>query len=381
MDLTYERSMAHYARATRVIAGGSLTRSKAPGRFSAIGEGPLYNAGRSEGAYCYDADGRRYIDMLCALGAVTLGHGYVGASPCSLSSLPDLVEAEAAEAMLSTVAPWASQCRFVKTGSEATMGAYLVARASTGRKHVFVGAESYHGWTGPWATGDFCHRYAHHVDFDSDEFCRLIDLEQIAAVFVEPYRWLTTSPEWYLSVRRFCDRIGALMVMDEMIYGLRWHVGGATGLYGLKPDLACYGKALGDGAPIACIVGGDALASYGQLISGTHSGERSALNAVVAVLQTYRSEPVIEVLWKRGRQLQDGLRALVDPSIAIVDGAPVHQRLRFLDPRVGGKFSAAMARRGVLHHPDVINICYAHTDAQIDYVREAARQTLKELAL
>lgn len=382
-----------YDRAA-ILPGRSMTRSKAPGRLFALDAGPLYCAG-GDGAELIDTDGRRYLDMLAALGAISLGYGRCERRRAGVYSLPHLREVEAAEAVLQHVAPWASSVRFVKTGSEATHGAYRIAKKATGRREVYVGNWAYHGWH-EWATESeavFSHGQ------DPDTFNARYS-ESIAAVFIEPHRWEPVNVEWLKSVRAFCDRVGALLVFDSMIYGGRWALGGTSEYFGVTPDLECFGKAFGNGQSVAFIVGNDALAEHGELVSGTYSGDVTGLSAVCDVLSVYTTEPVIDTLWERGRQLARGLNAVLaeHPDIPVVrEGAPVHQRLRFTEPvpadtapydyrlaatgtrPLAHGFAAQMAKRGILWHPDVANICYAHTEAQIERVIDAASESLKAI--
>ncbi len=131
---TYNRSKAHAERAG-VIPGRSLTRSKAPGRYAPFGTGPHY-AREGHGCILRDIDGHDYIDMVAALGAISLGYGECAIAARDqldllgggLFSLPVGAEVEAAEAVIATVAPWATRVRFTKTGSEATHAAYRIAK-------------------------------------------------------------------------------------------------------------------------------------------------------------------------------------------------------------------------------------------------------------
>lgn len=375
-----------YDRAA-IIPGRSATCSKAPDRLL-----KAWAAG-GNGAVVWDTDGREYIDMLCALGAVGLGY-YLLKTRTSFGvySLPHRLEVEAAEAILKYVAPWASSVRLLKTGSEATHCAYRVAKAATGRDLVLVGDWAYHGWH-EWCRPPV--RTFGHGNHLSNWWNRAPTAEHvtqaeawapesIAAVFVEPHRFEPVDVGWLRSVRAFCDQHGILLVFDSMIYGGRHALGGTSEYFGVQPDLECFGKAMANGEACAFVVGNEALATHGEIASGTYSGCATGLQAIVDTLHTYTTEPVIETLWARGRQLADGLdRVLADyRGLAVREGLPVHQRVRFLaDHAVQGKrFTAAMAERGVLWHPDVCNVMYAHTPAQIDRVIAAAAESLKEMA-
>ena len=382
-----DRSAELYGRAS-VIPGRSLTRSKAPGRLFDVGAGPLY-AACGEGAILTDVDGRPFIDMICALGAIGLGYSrdvIFGIWPGDVAqcvvrhgwiySLPHESEVLAAETVLARVAPWATRVRFVKTGSEATHAALLVAQRATGRRAYLRSRASYHGWHTVWQPDATDVRWFD----DGQPMGGLAD--GCCAIFVEPPRWTPCTKEWLQDCQDEAKRAGALLVFDEMIYGGRWALGGATEYFGVTPDLACYGKALGNGAPIAFVVGCDALAEHGELISGTYSGDAAALAALKATIEIYGHQPVIETLWLRGRQLARGLReglALHSQLGAVLGGQPVHQRLRFPDPATGRRFAALMTQRGVLVHPDVMNVMYAHTEALIERVVEAAQASLADL--
>ena len=388
-----DKSLEFYERAA-AIPGRSSTRSKAPGKMFPVGSGPMYAASAS-GAVITDVDGNEYIDMLCALGAISLGYGMHGETLCSGSySLPHVAEPLCAEAILQHVAPWASHVRFTRTGSEATHAAYRIAKRATGRPFVLVGKESYHGWH------EFCERrldgetesfwtilYEHGQDLEAtmrDGVHKLnIDGSEVAALFVEPHRWKPIDAAWWQSLRTWCSKHGVVLVFDEMIYGGRWAIGGATQVFGVQPDLACFGKALGNGAPFACVVGGDVVRDYGEIVSGTFSGDAGALIQAAAVVTAYEEKEVIATMWSRGAQLKAGLRMAVEATgwsgHAFPEGSDVHQRLRFNLPELGRQFSSLMASRGVLFHPDVVNLCASHTPQQIATVVNAATESLKAM--
>jgi glutamate-1-semialdehyde aminotransferase len=370
--------MSTYYERAAIIPGRSMTRSKAPGRFFPVDSGgPLY-AVDGVGPYLIAENGKRYIDMLCGLGAVSLGYRKARHVGPACFSLPHQSEIFAAEAVLEHVAPWASSVRFTKTGSEATHAAYRIARRLTGRHDVWIGDWAYHGWH-EWTDASSL-KYPHGADVEAfvNGHTAWANFDPTpAAIFIEPHRWEAVDPEWLRSVRAYCTRIGALLVFDEMIYGGRWALGGATEHFGVIPDLACYGKAFGNGQAVAFVVGNEALKEHGELVSGTYSGDAGGLVAVEDTIREYVRENVIATLWARGRQLAAGLDALCAGTPVRREGAPVHQRLTFPEPADGLRFSAEMAKHGVLWHPGVTNIMAAHTEAIIDQVLDAARASLK----
>lgn len=357
-----------------IIPGRSMTRSKAPGRFWPVGsmDPRTHYSIAGDGATIIDAQGNRYIDMLCGLGAISLGYrsDYIP-MPLGTCSLPSMLEISAAQAVLDHVAPWATSARFLKTGSEATHAAYRIAKAATGRGRVLVGDWAYHGWH-EWSAE--ASKYPH-----GDRWLQQEMVGDVAAVFVEPHRWEPVDVEWLKFVRAFCDRIGALLVFDSMIYGGRWALGGASEFFGIEPDMECFGKAFGNGHAVAFVVGKKALAEHGEIVSGTFSGDIVGLSAALDTIEAYRADGVIETLWAIGRRLAAGLDSVIPPSLGVREGQPVHQRVRFHNPSLGSLFSLEMATRAVLWHPDVVNVCAAHTPDLIDRVVEAAEQSAKAL--
>jgi glutamate-1-semialdehyde aminotransferase len=354
--------MSLYDRAA-IIAGRSATRSKAPDRLRKAW------ARSAEGAVLWDTDGKSYIDLVCGLGAISLGYNLIEGWRQGVFSLPHVCEIEAAEMVLQHVAPWASSMRPLKTGSESTHAAYRIAKAATGRDWVLVGDWAYHGWH-EWCAPAL-HRFRHGED--------LRGFQPPAAVFIEPHRWDPVAVDWLKDVRAWCTHVGALLVFDSMLYGGRWALGGASAYFGVQPDLECFGKAFGNGEAVAFVVGRDALAEQGQLVSGTFSGDVTGLSAVCDVLQTYTTEPVIETLWARGRQLKAGFDQVVPASFAWLDGAAPLQRIQFVNPDHKVPFKDAMAARGVLMYPDWFMTCFAHTEAQIDQVIAAAEASYQDV--
>ncbi len=347
-----------------LIPGRSLTRSKKVfGRF----------ADWASKAIICDTDGRKYIDMLCGLGAVSIGYG------CGLQfrrlgvcSLPYDDEGEAADAVLRHVAPWASWVRFTKTGSEATHAAYRIAKAATGRQNIIRFDGTYHGWH------EWCDQPTGRYSLNAD-LGMLASLKP-AAVFVEPHRFEPVSLDWLKDLRRWCDHLGSLLVFDSMIYGGRWHLQGASGYFGVQPDLECFGKAYGNGQAVAFVVGTERTYQHGEIASGTFSGELSGLNAVISTLDTYLSEPVIDTMWARGRQLRAGMDAVVPLELGhMVGEVPCCQYLKFHDPAHPQQFCEAMRDRGVLWHPLVVLTMAAHTEEQIDQVVATAKEALETL--
>jgi glutamate-1-semialdehyde aminotransferase len=196
---------------------------------------------------------------------------------------------------------------------------------------------------------------------------------EVAAVLVEPMRDYGTAShlsgvdEWLMRISDRCKDVGALLIMDEVVTGFRWAIGGATEYLGLEPpDLACYGKAMANGYAIAAIVGKRDLMKYASEVSSTFGGEGVGLAAAKATIEIYKSEPVINRLWEVGRRLMKGVPEL--------EGFPVHPHFPAEMDRAA--VSNAAAERGILAHPAGMNPMYAHTDADVDRTIEVFREIL-----
>ncbi len=207
-------------------------------------------------------------------------------------------------------------------------------------------------------------------------------------MFLEAVRTDPPDPGFLEGVRQLCDRHGAVLVFDEMITGFRYDLHGAQHLYGVTPDLSTFGKALANGFALSVLAGSSELMRLGSrerdgddvfLLSTTHGAETTGLAAALATIEVYRSEPVIEHMYRQGEALDRGLREAasrhgLDDYVFPVgfpcnllyatrdgDGNP-SQSFRTL-------FLQETARRGVLM-PSLV-ISYSHTDADVEHTLAA----------
>lgn len=405
--------MTNLERALLVTPGASQTRSKAPGQMgprqaSPDGEYPLF-AVKAWDCFVQDDKGRTYVDCFGANAAVPLGHANAlvtaalsdALSGGSLLPLPSVREAAVSEQFIETCAPWAQQVRWLRTGSEAVSAAVRLARIATGRAKVVMFESSYHGWHD---TSYARFRQPHpvaawHSDGNSVgengvpcaqwpavELLPYGDFEaldrigpDVAAVLVEAERFRQTDPVWLRAVRKGAHRQGALLVLDEMVYGMRWAHGGAAEFYKVVPDLACFGKAIGNGVPVSCVVGpANLMAPAAQYVSGTYGGDTLGLAAVAAVLHAYKSTRALERLWSSGLALQAAYRAAGGPA-DVMQGFPVHWRLN-LEPDVMDRALEHMASSRILVHRGSNNASAAMVEAVAEMAgREIAAAVLKSL--
>lgn len=335
-------------RAHRLIPGGAHTYSKGDDQFPA--NAPALIA-RGSGARVWDTDGREFLDWGMGLRSVVLGHAYPRVVAAAREALelgcnfvrPSPLETDLAERLLALL-PGQDMVKFAKNGSDVTTAAVRLARAHTGRTFVAIARDnpfySFDDWfigTTPADAGipEDTSRLTLTFSYgDLDALRRLFDEHdnRIAAVVIEPALTAPAPPEhgcarcgslrgesqtaecpnvaFLRSARELATSKGAVLIFDEMLTGFRWHMPAAQILYGVTPDLSCFGKAMGNGFSVAALTGTREIMELGGirqrerpkvfLLSATHGGETHALAAAMAVLDEMRERPVIEHLWRVG---------------------------------------------------------------------------------
>ncbi|MEZ5653039.1 MAG: glutamate-1-semialdehyde 2,1-aminomutase [Burkholderiaceae bacterium] len=395
------RSRAHAA-----IPGGCHTAAKGDDQYPATA--PAFIA-RGQGCHIWDHQGRKYIEYAPGLRSVTLGHAWPSVVQAAHEAMqaglnfnrPTRLEVQCAERFLELV-PTAEMVKFTKDGSTVMTAALKLARAHTGRDLVAICSASpffsYDDWfigtttidSGiPQVIKDLTLRFTFN---DIDSLSRLFDQYpgRIAAVMLEPARTEEPRPGFLAQVRELTRRHGAVLVFDETITGFRWHRHGAQHLYGVTPDLSCFGKAMGNGFSISALAGCRELMQLGGLhhkhaprvflLSTTHGAESVSLAAACETMRIFRDEPVTDHLHAMGEALRTGLTQIIathglEAQIKLsgrgcslvfatldADGQP-SQPMRTL-------FLQEMIARGVLA-PSLLTT-YSHTREDIDATLAAA---------
>jgi glutamate-1-semialdehyde 2,1-aminomutase len=324
-------------KAKRRIPGMTQLLSKRPDMF-APGVWPGYFS-KAKGVEIWDLDGNKYIDMsISGIGANVLGYADAdvdaavidavrNGSSCSLNCPEEIELAD----LLCEIHPWAEMARFARTGGESMAIAVRIARAYTGKdKIAFCG---YHGWH-DWylsanlgtenALGEHLlsglnpngvpkgltgtaipFRYNH-----LEELQAIVEenRKDIAAVIMEPIRNVHPQPGFLEGVRALADEIRAVFIIDEISAAFRMNSGGAHLLLGIKPDMAVFSKALGNGYPIAAIIGkADIMqAAQSTFISSTNWTERIGPTAALATIKKHKYVNAGKHLMAIGRQVQNG---------------------------------------------------------------------------
>ena len=313
--------------------------------FKSVDAEPFF-VGHGKGAYLFDVDGNRYVDYVQSWGASILGHAHpavtdaisTAASRGTSYGAPTEAEVLLAEKVIASV-PGCEMVRLVSSGTEAAMSAIRIARAATARSRIVKFAGCYHGHSDALlaAAGSGVATYGLPASAGVPEsavretivvpYNVVPDLdERVACVIVEPVAanmGLVLPDEGFLaSLRRACDEAGALLIFDEVITGFRLGRSGATGLYGVRPDLFCFGKVIGGGLPLAAFGGRrdvmEQLAPDGPVYqAGTLSGNPVATAAGLAVLELLTDSVYADLARKVGR-LADGIaNALRSAGIAV----------------------------------------------------------------
>jgi glutamate-1-semialdehyde 2,1-aminomutase len=317
----FETSHRMLERARAVIPLGSQTFSKSFTQYPK--EAPLFLAG-GDGARVWDVDGNCYVDLVSGLLPVVLGYrdsdvdDAIRRQLCNgiSFSLATELEIELAERLVEII-PCAELVRFGKNGTDATSAAVRLARAFTGRDRVAVCG--YHGWQDwyigstlrnkgvPRVVSDLTHAFPYD-DLAALEAVLANHRGEFAAVVIEPVNIAEPAPGYLEGVKDIAHAHGALLVFDEIVTGFRVAIGGAQELFGVTPDLACFGKAMGNGMPISAIVGrANVMREMEEVFfSGTFGGETLSLAAAIATIDKMRSQPVIERLWETGAALANG---------------------------------------------------------------------------
>jgi glutamate-1-semialdehyde 2,1-aminomutase len=427
--MTTSRNDVLFERAKKLIPGGVNSPVRA---FKAVGGTPRF-VQRAQGAYFWDADGKRYIDYIGSWGPMILGHGHSGVIEAVQKAMmdgfsygaPTEREVELAEEIVKLV-PSIEMVRLVSSGTEAAMSALRLARGATGRSKIIKFEGCYHGHTdallvkagsglatfgNPTSAGVPPEAVQHTLVLEYNniaqlEECFALHGKQLACLMMEPIcgnmNFVRATLPFMKRCRELCTEYGALLIFDEVMTGFRVALGGAQSLYaelipGFKPDMTALGKVIGGGMPLAAFGGSKAvmemLAPLGAVYqAGTLSGNPVATACGLATLREVQKPGFYEALAERTSSLVTGLTEAANKAGVPFCGDSQGGMFGFFllgqlpqnyatvmttDSPAFNRFFHAMLDKGVYYAPALYEagfVSAAHTAADIEATVDAATQ-------
>jgi glutamate-1-semialdehyde 2,1-aminomutase len=430
-----DKNEALFERAKQLIPGGVNSPVRA---FRAVGGTPRFVA-RAQGAYFWDANGKRHIDYIGSWGPMILGHGHPAVVEAVQKAVlegfsfgaPTEREVELAEEIVNLV-PSIEMVRLVSSGTEAAMSAIRLARGATGRSKLIKFEGCYHGhadallvkagsglatFGNPTSAGVPPEVVQHTLVLEYNNVAQLEEAfalhgKDLACLVIEPIagnmNFVRASVPFMKRCRELCTQHGALLVFDEVMTGFRVALGGAQSVYakripGFKPDLSVLGKVIGGGMPLAAFGGTRAvmehLAPLGPVYqAGTLSGNPVATACGLATLKEIRKAGFFDDLAAATRTLVDGLKsAAAAESVAFSADCEGGMFGFFLLPQLPQNYPAVMKSdgprfnrlfhglldRGIYIAPALYEagfVSAAHTPADLSETISAAKEVFRELA-
>ncbi len=381
----YKKSFKYLEQSRKLIPSLTQTFSRAAYTF-VEGAYPVY-ATKGKGSHFVDVDGNEYIDYLCGLGPIILGHKYPKVDKAIkeqlkdgiLFSLPHKLEIDVAE-LLCKMIPCSEMVKFSKTGSGAATGAVRGARAITKRNKIaYCGSGGvWHDWYAsiisrnqgvPEFNKDLILPFDYN-DFESLEYIFEKNPRQISCVFMEPTIFDKPINSFLQKVKKLARENDSVLIFDEIVTGFRLANGGGQEYFGVEPDITVLGKGIANGMPLSAVVG---KSEYMQIFddvffSTTYASETLSLAAASATISEFKEKSVIKKMWKNGSMLMDQFNMISQEQgldIALT-GYPVRMRLTCKDDKgndsilMKSLLIQEMVARGVFMHPGVEYISFSH---------------------
>ena len=390
-------------QAKEVIPGGIFGHYK----YAVRDTGPKFFS-RSEGAYFWDIDDNKYIDLMCAYGPSILGYKHPEVEEAANSqdsegntvSLASTVMGDLASSRVNLVdaADWAL---FGKNGGDSTSLAVMVARQATGKEKIIKIKDGYHG-VAPWMQGKerpgvIASDDAHVItvnwnDLESLENILTEKSDEIACFISSPYDHPTSRdnvlPEegYWQGVSNLCKKYNVIVIIDDVRAGFRINLSGSNVAYGFTPDLICFGKAIANGHPLSALVGTNAMKDAAEEVyfTGTQFFSASPMAAAIATLKELKKVDASNRMTDFGERLNKSLVTVAKESgyDLVASGVPAmpYYRLANVDTRTHFQWIDECVRRGVYmlgYHNHFVSTC--HSDEDLEAICNIARQSFEAL--
>jgi glutamate-1-semialdehyde 2,1-aminomutase len=407
--MKFDKSRALQETAHTRIPGGAHVYAKGDDQYPVNAPGFI---ARGEGCHVWDVDGNEFIEYGMGMRAVSLGHGFRPVAEASFRQMllgsnftrPSPLEVECAE-MLSHLIPSGQMVKFAKNGSDATSAAIKLSRAFTGREMVavcadhpffsvddwFIGSTPFSAGI-PQSTKELTVKFRYN-DLESLRTLFATHPKQIACLIMEAETTTPPAPAYLTALQDLVRENGAVFVLDEMITGFRWHIGGAQTYHGLTPDLSTFGKAMSNGFSVSALVGRRDIMELGGLqhdrkrvflLSTTHGAEAHSLAAAIETMRIYEKENVIEVLYRQGARLRQAIdKAIAEHHLegyfAILGKEPnlvyaTRDENKAPSQSFRALFLQETIKRGLLM-PSLV-VSFSHSDSDIDRTIESVDDAL-----
>ncbi len=421
-----DKSQLLYRSASEMLPGGVNSPARA---WGSVGGDPLFFE-RGEGSRIWDVDGNEFIDYVCSWGPLILGHSHPSVVRAAEDAIrrgssfgaPTRAEVDTAQLILDAISS-IEMLRFVNSGTEASMSAIRLARATTGRDLILKFEGGYHGHddallvragsgvasqgiadsTGINSKLAADTLVAPYNDLQSVEHLFDNHRGKIACIIVEPIGGnmgvVRGVPAFLAGLRKITKEDGALLIFDEVISGFRAAYGGAQSIYRITPDITCLGKIIGGGFPVGAYGGGKGIMSHvaplGDMYqAGTLSGNPVAMATGAATIRELQKQRVYPELQCKTDRLADGLKSAFSQaevpatinsacgmltvfftphSVTDMASASATNRDQF------SRFFHSMLAQGIYIPPSPFEawfISLAHSDDDIDLTLEAVRKSI-----
>ena len=404
-NTTYEvkKSDEYFTKAKKVIPGGIFGHYKYAVRES----GPKFFS-KSEGAYFWDLDDNRYVDLMCGYGPSILGYNHPEVEEAFKSSSdkgntvsiasPVMVDLASKLVDMVDIADWAL---FGKNGGDATSLAVMIAREFTGKKKIIKIDDGYHG-VAPWMQdknrpGVIASDSEHVIKIkwnDLEELENLLGQENndIACFISSPYDHPVSRDNslpnegYWEKVTSLCKAHGILTIVDDVRSGFRINLKGSNVAFGFSPDMICFGKAIANGHPLASLVGKEEIKTAAERVyfTGTQFFSAPPMAAAIATLNELEKVDAPKKLIDYGKKLNARLEAVASEKgfNLVSSGVPSmpYYRLEGQSFETHIKWIDECVKRGVYmlsYHNHFISL--AHKEEDIDFIESAARQAFESL--